>query len=523
MQILFIVCAESMDEVAPRHPILKEGVVVSIGLDKSTKLGAVFRRYAEFCNEHSSMKCKLQESELEFFHCQLLNGNDTAESSALMKNDRIKVRKERSQERQAQVEHKRMQRDSDKEYFKQLQHLMPNISVIRECDVAFDCQGKVADENGWAHNETKVHGNAAILSKRCKWLAERVQAARLELRQSRSVFTDPPSVSEVMNGGSDYVEGFLKDGLDSNPIDFPAGHIVANTSSTMPEDIEDGQRTRRRGDTEDDDDDFDDDEYGVLHFPAPQNRPQAVVCRGGATEIEDDDNEDDNTDIDSMGVACGIPGSPGVRSLRANGLTTPDQLVVTLPDHPPQALKILMEYCYTNRVIILGHDAFVQACRTKPVKPNGPVPPYSSARRWPNNGVPQVSFAVALAGIRLAEEAGMRRLSLMCELAASQLVSSANVVDALSACALQQALTGNPLVRLREVSMNTILQFGSRSVYDLPTFRQALEGRATSIIPTLLTGTAEAIASHDKNKNDKLSGQKRLSSVIAESFFVQYV
>jgi hypothetical protein len=520
MQILFIVCAESMDDIAPKHPILKEGVVVSIGLDKSTKLSAVFRRYTEFCNEHSSMKCKLEDSELEFFHCHLLNGNDTAESSALMKNDRIKVRKEQSKERQAQIEHKRMQRESDKEYFRQLQHLMPNFSAIGECDVVFDCQGNVADDNFWAHNTKEVHGHAAILSKRCKWLAERVQAARLERRKSRSVFTDPPSVSEVMNGGSDFVEGALKDGLDSNQIDFPSGHIVANTSSTMPEDNEDGQRARRRSDMEDDDD-FDDDEYGVLHFPAPQNRPQAVVTRGGATEIEDDDNEDDNTDIDSLGVACGIPGSPVMRSVRADELTASDQLVVTLPDHPPQAMKILLEYCYTNRVIHLGHDAFVQACRTKPVKPNGPVSPYSSARRWPNNGFPQVSFAVALAGIRLAEDAGMRRLSLMCEVAASQLVSTANVVDALSACTLQQTLTGNPLVRLREVSMHTVLQCGARSVYDLPTFRQALEGRATSIIPTLLTGTAEAIASNDKIKNDRLSGQKRLSSAIAESFFVQ--
>jgi hypothetical protein len=505
-----------MDDIAPKHPVLKEGVVVSIGLDKSTKLAAVFRRYAEFCNEHSTINCKLEDSELEFFHCQLLNGNDTAESSALMKNDRIKVRKERSKERQSLVEHRRMQRDSDKEYFKQLQHLMPNYSAIRECDVVFDCQREVCGD--WTQKETKAHGHAAILSKRCKWLAERIQAARLERRQSRSVFTDPPSVSEAMNGGSDFVEGALKEGLDSNQIDFPAGHIVANTSSTMPEDNEDGRRTRPKREMEDDDDDFDDDEYGVLHFPAPQNRPQAVLSRGGATEIEDDDNEDDNTDIDSMGVACGIPGSPVVRSVRANELTTSDQLVVILPDHSPQAMKILMEYCYTNRVIILGHDAFIQACRTKPIKPNGPVAPYSSARRWPNNGVPQVSFAVALAGIRLAEEAGMRRLSLMCEVAASHLVNGANIVDALSACTLQQALTGNPLVRLREVSMSAILQLGSRIVYDLPTFRLALEGRATSIIPTLLTGTAEAIASYDKSKNDKLAEKKR---AIAESFFSQ--
>ena len=213
--------------------------------------------------------------------------------------------------------------------------------------------------------------------------------------------------------------------------------------------------------------------------------------------------------------------SPGMEATTSSDALNP--LIITVPRHSPQAMKLLLEYCYTNRVIDLGHDAYVQACRTKPGKVSGPVAPYSSMRRWPKNGAPQVSFDIALAGIRLAEEAGVRRLSLMCEVAASQLVTTTNVVEALSACTTQKTQTSNPLSRLRDAAMRTVLQHGSRAaVYNMPVFREALEGRITSIIPTLLTGTVEAIkASKEKDKNgSKLSDRKRLSSAVSERLFV---
>ncbi|CAB9517752.1 expressed unknown protein [Seminavis robusta] len=520
--LLFIVCGENMDDIAPKHPILKEGVVVSIGLDKNTKLGAVFRRFAEFCNEHS--KHEVEDTDLEFFHCQLLNGSDTAESSALMKNDRIKVRKERSADRQNQAELKRLQRDSDKEFFKQLQQLMPSGGANKYCDVVFDCQGKIPDDNGFPQQvlTSKVRGHSVVLGKRCKWLGELIDTARKE-RVNRSFVTEDPPADGIINinNVSDVVIKAEEDAANSpqsqNRIDFPTGHIVANTSSTMPD--EDGQRPRRSGDTEDYDED--DDEMGVLPFPMPQNRPQAIY-RGGATEIEDDDNNEDGSEADSMGAVGGHWRDRVVRkSFISQESTQSDELVVTISKHSPQAMKLLLEYCYSNRVIPLGHDAYVQACRTKPVKPDGPVAPYSSSRRWPNNGAPQVTLSVALAGISLAEEAGLRRLSLMCEVAASQLVSNANVVHALSACTQQHSLTGNSLPRLREVAMSIILRFGPRGFYDVAVFRKALEGPTTSIIPTLLTGTAEAMATNDKQKNEsnKLSGHKRDFSAIADSFY----
>ena len=55
--------------------------------------------------------------------------------------------------------------------------------------------------------------------------------------------------------------------------------------------------------------------------------------------------------------------------------------------YPPQAVKLILVYCYTNRVIDLGKDAFDSAFPTKDintidestVKFAGPVSPYSSS------------------------------------------------------------------------------------------------------------------------------------------------
>ena len=109
-------------------------------------------------------------------------------------------------------------------------------------------------------------------------------------------------------------------------------------------------------------------------------------------------------------------------------------------------------------------------------------------------------------------------MPLMCEVAASRLVNTSNVVDALSMCTLQQARTGNPLPRLREVAINVTLRLGPRGVYDMPRFRNALEGRTTSIIPTLFTGTMQAIESNDKLKNEN---KRKEASAIVESYFIQ--
>jgi hypothetical protein len=148
-----------------------------------------------------------------------------------------------------------------------------------------------------------------------------------------------------------------------------------------------------------------------------------------------------------------------------------------LANHSPDAAKLLLEFCYTNRVIPLGCIAFLQSCKSKPDrKQNEPVPPFSigsssGSHHWPNRGEPTVSFPVVVATLALAEEASLPRLSLMCEIAAARLVSSTNVMDALAMYQTQKELTGNSLPRLRKAAMDIVLRSGPRGVFVLPTSR----------------------------------------------------
>lgn len=581
--ILFIACAETMDDLSPNHPVLKEGMVVSIGLDKNTKLGCVFKRYTEFCNEHAKATAsasasaapdnsstdnnKIDDSDLEFFHCQLLSPTDTAENAALMKNDRIQVRRERVADRKTQTELKRIQRESDREYYKQLRHLLPDWGGSKYCDLILDCQGTIADEIGRNQQvlSTTVRGHSVVLGQRCQWLGSLITTAREKRDKQRAIRMMSQSVDEALNGDgsgsgsevnkNDTASDKANDECESplsEVLDVPEGNIiVANHSSTLPDDNDvdnendDGvvqagrSAVNRRSEMEEDDDDI-----GVMAYPVAQNQQQRQgdVQRSGATEIEDDDDNDengDNNDNNSIGPSdakrrrkypAPVAAAAAVPKLKA-AVVDNDYLQVTLPNHPPEAVKLLLEYCYTNRVITLGYEAFFKACQSKPVKPNGPVSPYPSSRRWPNGGLPSVAFSVAVAGIALAEEAGLPRMSLMCEVAASQLVAAtgSNVTEALTMCTQQNRLTGNPLVRLREVAIGVVLRVGPRGIYDTPAFRRALEERSTSIIPTLMSGTMEAVEK-DKKQHEQdasrmtlraklLATRQRNFSAITESHF----
>ena len=207
-----------------------------------------------------------------------------------------------------------------------------------------------------------------------------------------------------------------------------------------------------------------------------------------AAEIENDE-EDLNAESDTSNNESRI------------SIDNSKLLYIEIKDHPPEAMKILLEYCYTNRVENLGFEAFMLSCRTKPQykKMQGPVPPFS-LRRWPNSGEPTIMFDVALAGIRLAEEAQLPRLSLMCEIAAAQLVDHFHAVDALSACEEQRQLTGNPLPRLRKATMEIVLV--SYHSFDesvtISFLKNALLEKSSLLIPTLITGTMEAIEAGDR-------------------------
>merc|ERR1712238_28881 len=293
--------------------------------------------------------------DVEFYFCQLLNENDTAEMSALMKNDRIRVRKVRTSERATENERKRAQRDADRLYFQQMRHLLPHPGRSRIADVILDCQGKILDNNGRNQRvlSTTVRAHSSMISKRCNWLMEIIQQTRQKKRQEAEE-------------------------EEKTKCKTP------EHSTTLATEIED--------DGEVDGDDDDEKEKG---------HDEETISGAAKIDLVNDSSDDENVNIivvddddDDNDVVSSSPH-------RIQPLFEADLLVVSLPKYSPEAVKILLEYCYTNRVVSLGHDAFVQACRTRPNKHQGPVPPYptshsSNAKRWPNNGIPDVTFSVAL-------------------------------------------------------------------------------------------------------------------------------
>lgn len=476
--LLYVYCQESID-VAPDHPIMRPGVTISIGLDKTTKLKAVFKQYVDFCNSSSEVESgpKIDVQDVEFSFCQLLNENDTAETSALMKNDRIRVRKVRTSERVVEAERKRTQRDADRIYFHQMRHLLPESCPARVADITLDCQGKLVDNHGRNQRvlSTTVRAHSSMISKRCPWLMEIILQAR---QKARRLAAEEEKAEKCK---------------------------TPDQSPTLATEIENDDEAD--GNSEDDGDDVK--EIG---------RGEEAMYRDAQIDTVDDSSDDGKVNVIIVDDEDDDDDVVSASRHQIQSRSEVDLLTVILSEHSPEAVKILLEYCYTNRVVSLGHDAFVQACKTRPNKHNGPVPPYptthsSNAKRWPNNGIPIVPFSVALAAIKLAEEAGMHRLSLMCEISASQLVSSSNVVEALTMSTRQKTISGNDLPRLRKAAMDVILRRGRRGVSEIgrtSLFKKALQEERSIIVPTLLQGTMEAVAHWEKVK-----GVKRDSSEIS--------
>ncbi len=466
--------------MAPDHPILRPGVTVSIGLDKTTKLKAVFKQYVDFCNSKSKMNSSdsphISVNDLEFAFSQLLNESDTAEISALMKNDRIRVRKCRKSERQIETERKRLQRDSDLTFFQEMRHLLPESCPTRVADVLLDCRGKLVDNKGRNQRvlSTTVRAHTSMVRKRCPWLMAIIQKARheailkFEEDQARSRETPETSASRAAEIEND------EDGEIGN-----ADGLAISNSENEEREIGRGEEEVSQAARIEMVDDSDDD-----------RKVNVIIV---------DDDEDDSNHVVSA-ARHQIHSSPET-----------DVLTVVLSDHSPEAVKILLEYCYTNRVVSLGHDAFVQACKTRPNRHSGPVPPYptthsSIAKRWPSNGSPTITFSVALAAIKLAEEAGLFRLSFMCEIGAAQLVTKDNIVEALTMSSRQKIISGNDLPRLRKAAMEVLLRRGSRGVSEIgrtSLFKKALDEDRSIIIPSLLQGTMEAVTHWEKSKSNK--------------------
>lgn len=510
------------------HPVLRPGTTVQIGLDKSTKLSAVFERYVLFCNQYAAAAASsefnppdfnkmktITVDDLEFVHCQLLKGNDTTEAAALMKNDRITVRKEQSSDRDLDQEHQRQQRESDKEYFQQLRQLVPGGTTPHKlCDVVLDCRGSVQDDVGRVQLvlSTTVRCHSVVVRKRCPWLGRMIDAAsREQARRSIVSLPDVENTTATANASAPVLMAAAAAGLEQDQRQeqqqqdqpaVPDRHLpAAESKDSEDDDIEvlnynvrvvnrESRNNRCAAQIENDEDE-----------PKERNGVDSAAIDNDDSDIDDDDGETSFSNVRS------------------------DALWVTLANHSPDAAKLLLEFCYTNRVIPLGCIAFLQSCKSKPDrKHHGPVPPFSigssGSRHWPNHGEPTASFPVVVATLALAEEASLPRLSLMCEIAAAQLVSSTNVVDALARCQTQKELTGNPLPRLRKAAMEIVLRSGPRGVFVLPTFRRALEERGKNLIPTLLAGTMEAV-DNAETKTKKGSGgrDKRDWQEIALEYF----
>jgi hypothetical protein len=384
-----------------------------------------------------------------------------------MKNDRIYVHKSRRDERAFAAESKLLQREANRHYFEHMRGLMTDLSG--SCDILLDCQGKLVDENGLNQEvlRTTLRGHSAILSKRCEWLGTLVKKARDDLGR-RSVITIP---DQDIDG--------MKEGLQQE-INDPSARA-----------------------------DSDDGDEGIAALPYPPEAHDNSRDQGAA-QIENDEEEEAGSF-----VCISRSGSPVVISSAASR----NMLWVIIPNHPPEAVKLLLEYCYTNSVIALGQQSFEVAW-------NNPDDDKISAgrshsRQWPEGKHPRVTFATACAGIALAEEAKLPRLSLMCEVASSHLVESSNVVEALSMCTRQEELTGNGLARLRKVAMGYVLRRRGVEMFSrTQAFARAMSDKERSavLVPSLLVGTMEAMVAHKKKHEPSTTKEIEMGHRMQERF-----
>lgn len=452
-QTLYFVCPEA---IVADHPVLKGRTVVQIGMKKQSFLNVVFKRFVDYCNEKlassSLSSSTIALADLEFVHATVLNGDDNAEGAALMKNDRITVRREQEDDRCATAKHAREQRDSERYYFEQFAGLVVQRPLLLPAaaqgpvddmaDVILNCQQGGSSLNGL------VHCHSFMIRARCAWLWGLIEDAR-----------------KLENGRQSVL--------------------------TLPVDAEDHEHDCA------DNDDNDDDDGRIVDIKNYQ--PVKVEESPAAAHIESD--EDDRA---------------GVRDHATDHSVThaPNKVWVNVP-YSAEAVRILLEYCYTNRVFCLGLEAFSKACKKQSIfkKNTGPVPPITMRHnKWPNMGVSTVTMATALEATRLAHVAGFPRLALMCEVAASNHVTFDNVVEALIACETIETEYGSPLVHLRKIAMRILIQ----TDYDFDGgvgdfLKYALKEKGSLLVPTLLAGTNQLLeASHEDQKN-KHSSQSPIS------------
>jgi len=513
--VLNIECQESFSCAIP------SGTTISIGLDKPTRLQLVFERFCNFVNVYKQKSTlQLQTGDVEFLHCSILDPSDTSETAALMKGDIIKVRRNQKKERKTAADWIKQTKESDRTYFQQMRTLLHDLNPSPlKYDVIFHCKGRIKDRQGYKQKvlSTFVRGHSAMIAKRCPWLAQKI----LKNKEKEDSF-HPPQPQQDMNIFAIDVNN-NNNNSNNNSNNNNAVPISENDGSFGKPLAEQEQNRRIANVNNNLYDGDDDDSIQPLHrnhniqnneqlVPNNINRMANQQGQNLANEVEDDEDEDgvyysDNVNVSADSVVLDESTRSTSPVLSYVGCNDND-MPVTL-SHPPEAVKLLLEYCYTNRVVPLGYKAFLKSFKpidkcTVGKELRDLAEPVSSVP-WANGGFPSISLPVALAGIQLAEEARMPRLSLMCEVAASQLITSASILEALALCEEQFRSTGNRLPHLRKAAMLChILGHGPRGVDELcsmPSFQRTLNDRRDVVVPSLMMGVMETINDEIGNKN----------------------
>jgi hypothetical protein len=425
-------------------------VTVQIGLGKNTKLDKIMQRYADVCNTHMTASTTTNKNwpllslrDIEFTHVQLLNPHDTAETAALMKHDRIRVSRQQRLQRQHKEEQTREQRKFDKNSYEQWRLWL----LHRQ-----------------QNQETMTFPAVAIQCHKYDPQSATCQKVlRAETNSQEWVLCEP----HILSKRCLWIQALIsqaKHAKESQAVSVRPAHAQPERPGVV--------NVRAAAQIENDDHNMDVDEN-------EKEEEEASIV-----EHNDDDNE--------------------TRKQRIDFEKDPRVICISVP-FQKRAVELLLEYIYTNRVIDLGMDAFVNSCKTHPLDKSmqGPVPPFQMERKltaneWPNKGEPTVDFETCAQAIQLAETACLPRFSLMAEMAAAQLISVLNVVKALVLCEQQRKATGNPLVRLRRAAMDVLLR--SRMVLGTQ-FEDSLIQQKNELVPTLLTGALEAIEAEDDEEH----------------------
>jgi hypothetical protein len=428
-------------------------------------MATVFRHFCKFCSLPND---PLQYVDVEFVHNDVVPHNETAEGCSIMKGDKIKVRLVRTKERMEREIRLNAQRESDKEYLKQLRVLfLESVNSLHMAfpvtfggpNVVIECRPFLeVGQRGVLNHVIKAH--ESIISKRCPWLKEKIAKAKEETQRQR------PSLDQQED--QRFFQGLVRipDLHDSSSNGLPDTDLPVAPPPLL-ENVRNIQR-QYNGD--------DDDEDSVVHYdPESQVGRQLNQDRGVAHQIDDEESAHYSNDQ------------------RSPVVVHDSMVLLSLKEHPPEAVKILLEYCYTNRVVGLGKEAFVHASINS-------VPPHS----WPSQGLPSVSMAVTLAGIALAEEASMPRLSLMCEIAASCLINDSNVLDALARCAEQESKTGNCLPILRKKAITHLIHAPLLRTQNKKLITKLFDMKDL-LVPALLQGTLDVVLSSPYAKRKRPS------------------